>query len=172
MVIGSGLFFKLFETAAPVNVVFQRGGSTKSAMQVQSGYQYGPVPEDKRWDRVVITSATTQTVAALVGDEYEDYTRVVGTVQVQQTQNLFDYADANVTTTAAVVIAANGVRGRAVVKAKFDNTDDVRVGGSTVAAGRGIRLQPGQSYMTESQGDVWAIAISGTQVVELLEEAG
>lgn len=170
---GGGVFFKLIASAAPVDIVFHRQGSTKRATQVEAGYQYGPLPEDLRFHKVTLTSASTQTVALLVGEEYEDYERIVGVVQVQQATSLTTTSDKLVSTGAAqLILAANTSRQRAVIKSADANDDDIRIGDSSVSTSRGVRLSAGQVFTSNGTSAIYATAHGGNQIVELLEEMG
>lgn len=160
IVADGGQFFKLIESSSPVDVIFDEGGATKKASQVEAGYQRGPLPIERRFNRVKITGTPGQTIAALVGDDYEDYDRVIGLFQ-QQTSSATQAptADVNVGGSAvAVQLVAAGSRYKVTVGLLDTALTSVRVGpAGTIAANRGARLTPGQSYTYEGTGALHAI---------------
>lgn len=171
IVADGGQFFKLIETGSAVDVVFERGGATKQARGVEAGYQYGPLPADRRFDRVKIIARTGQTIAFLIGDDYEDYDRVLGVFELQLPSSLASVGDVSVGTTAAVVVGANSARHRVHVT-NMDSERVVRLGGADVAAGRGLPLQPGMTATLQCKGAVWGVTTSGTVALAVLEEVG
>jgi hypothetical protein len=72
--------------------------------------------------------------------------------------------------TATSIMALNANRRRAMVQ-NLGTVDTAWIGKSTVTAGNGIRLLPGQSMPVEWTGAVFGIAGSGTPSVAYWEES-
>lgn len=70
----------------------------------------------------------------------------------------------------AAAAASKARTGATIVLRNNDATNDVVLGGSTVAAGTGYRLKPGQSLTLPGsmRPDLYAIAGAGTPVLDIL----
>lgn len=160
IVLGGGLFFKLIETGAAVDIVIETGGATKRIRDIEAGYQYGPVPPEARFQRVRISSSVGQTIAAFVGEHVEDYDRIVGIFEEKQPQSVVDYPDVDVGGSAVPVevAPADPARHTVTIQNHPDSVARVRVGAqATVAANRGICLEPGQGQTFRTKGAVYAV---------------
>lgn len=168
--INGGLFFKLIQSGAPVDITFEHGGTTKKATQVEAGYQYGPLPELKRFDRVKISASTGQTIVALVGEEYEDYDRIIGLFSISKPAGLAELADVTIATASATLVRAANSSRRKIHITNLDQANFIRVGSATVAAGRGLVLAAGMTVTLETTAAVYAIADTSAVDVAVLEE--
>jgi hypothetical protein len=174
IVIGGGLYFKLIQTGAPVDITFETGGATHRVTGVEAGYQYGPLPEGERFRKVVIASSGAQTIAAFAGENFEDYERIIGVFQVAQPVSVADAPDVNVggSAVALQLVPANPSRRRVTLKLNAGADVNIRVGvQGSVAGNRGLQLEPGQSITLEPSGRIDAIReAAGTAVVSIIEE--
>ena len=96
---------------------------------------------------------------------------VVNTVKTVERGTTIDSGSASVTTSAAVVKAADATR-RSLVLTNL-GTDYVFIGDSAVAVNTGIRLAPGQTLTIDRAPTpaIYAVAASGTQTVAWFTEA-
>lgn len=146
-----GRFFKLIQAAADVTVEFftEAGEPLGEFVNVRAGLKFSIEPDDigKRsrligFSRVKITSATAQTVAAVISRQAIDYDSVAATVSVEKASTAADTADQAIANLATVTIAANASRRALVIYAHPNNTGNLRTGPAAAAA-RGRVLQPG-----------------------------
>lgn len=159
---GTNNFLMLIQTAASVTVRYWRDGTPQEASNIDAGYVKGLI---RPWDRAEVSGTPGGTVRVLIGyeeiaEDFTDYRRTVGIFQQQQAQTIVDAPDVDVGSSAVAVLVAPANATRRQIT--FTNLDasltNVRIGAqATVAANRGQRLQPGQSYTTEVQGALYAI---------------
>lgn len=79
-------------------------------------------------------------------------------------------AQASLSTTSGVVVAANATR-RSVTIQNMDATITIYVGAGTVSAANGFRLIPGQSVSIDTTAAVNGIAVSGTPTAGYIQTA-
>lgn len=170
-----GRFFILIETGAALDVTFEFRGSPigEIGTDVQAGYKRFPGdwadPEDGRFDTVVLTSATAQTVVIGISQSAADYTRTVSIVQTKQPASIIDIAQKSVTTLQTIA-SSNGNRARVIIQ-NVDTSGIVRVGGGGLSATEGVQLKIGMSWVTDGTYGVNCISEDGTAVlVSVIEE--
>lgn len=146
-----GRFFILIETGAQLDVTFEFRGSPVGEIgtDVQAGYKRFPGnwadPEDGRFDTIVMTSATAQTVVIGISQSAGDYTRVVSIVEQVKSTQLYVSADVTLTNAGTTTVFASlSTRFEAFVQ-NVSAVGYVRLGFQSFTGGNGIRLGPGQS---------------------------
>ena len=155
-------FIMIIQTASAVTFRYFRGGSSNEAANVEAGYVKGLVVP---WDKAEITGVAGSTVRFFIGmeevnEDFTDYRRTVGVFQSQAPATIADAADIDVGGVVGPVQVAPANSARASIT--FTNLDtsvaNVRIGAlATVAAGRGQRLNPGQSATMKVTGAIHAI---------------
>jgi hypothetical protein len=173
--VGVGNFFMLVSSGSAVNVTFIRGGSTFGAENVQGGYVKACVEE---WERCSISGTPGASVSFFIGfeniaEDSTDYRRTVGEFQQLQPATISDAADVDVGSSAVAVQVAPANAARASVT--FTNLEAsvayVRIGAAaTVAANRGQRLAPGQSFTSRVRGAIHAIRESAAAALVSVSE--
>lgn len=154
-----GRLFFIKTAANPVSITASgRPGAPIKFSNVTAGLKYGPVDESEHWEYLEITSATTQTVELIIGD---DDVEVAGTVSIAGTVTVSD-ANSTVSTLADVTLAATtlgqavaaGIRKSVTITALSTNAGSVRIGDTFASATRGLELQPGQSITTTANNQI------------------
>lgn len=150
LVLPGGVFFYVKSAAAALTI--RTRGSTTSPIEftnVGAGLRFGPVPADKRWTYLDVTSASVQSVEVVVSDDAEvDIASTVSVAGNVTTTELPASAVATpaanvIVTASALVIAANAARKRIKICSDPANTGNVYIQATGAGAGRGIPLQPG-----------------------------
>lgn len=145
-----GVFFYIKSASAALSITTR--GSTTAPIEftnVGAGLRFGPVPIDKRWTYLDVTSAGAQLVEAVVSDDAEvdiaSTVNVAGNVTVQElpATAFSTPAASNVATATALTVAANAARKRIKVCNDPANAGTVYVQTVGAGAGRGIPVQPG-----------------------------
>lgn len=160
-----GDFFRILESAAAL--IVETDGGIYAEMSKGQGMNL-----DSPFESVRITNPSAGVLSVLVaigtGEFIDD--RQVGSVvsEPKASAALTSFPDVAVTV-AAIVAAANAGRRAVLLAAAPGNTADVKIGDAAVAVARGITLQPGQSMILDTSAAVWAVAVSGTQTLEILE---
>lgn len=173
----AGVFFYIKSASAALSITTR--GSTTAPIEftnVGAGLRFGPVPGEKRWTYLDVTSATAQVVEAVVSDDAEvdiaSTVNVAGSVTVQElpATALATPAASNVLTATALSVAANPARKRIKVCNDPVNTGTVYLQAVGAGAGRGVPIQPG---MYEEVKGTYAFDVrndSGSTVVVTLAE--
>jgi len=147
------------------------GGTVYTEDDVSTGGEAGPLTMTVRSDTPSSTTSTDGDYQNLKSDStghlYVKHTDAVDTVNLGTT---IDSGSVSVTTSAAVVKAADATR-RSLVLTNL-GTDYVFIGDSAVALNTGIRLAPAQALTIDKSptAAVYAIATSGTQTVAWFTE--
>lgn len=158
-----GRYFKLIQSAAPVDIVFDFGGATKRIVGIDAGYAFGPLTEGESFVRARISSAAAQSVAAFVGEDLEDFDRVLGLVQVYKPQSIATISDVVVgAASLTTLVAANAAR-RAVHLVNI-GANPIRIGDANTSNTRGARLDVGQSFTIESVAQISGFSQLGTTI--------
>lgn len=108
--------------------------------------------------KVKVTSATNQTIKAIVARVRCEYDRLAGniTADVSVGATLDSLADDSIAaTTTEQVAAADADRRAIIITNLITNTAAVRVGDSGAGAANGIPLQPGESVTLETSAAVY-----------------
>lgn len=173
----AGVFFYIKSASAALSIVTR--GSTTAPIEftnVGAGLRFGPVPGEKRWTYLDVTSSVAQVVEAVVSDDAEvdiaSTVNVAGSVTVQElpATALSTPAASNILTATALSIPANPARKRIKVCNDPANTGNVYLQSVGAGAGRGVPIQPG---MYEEVAGVYAFDVrndSGSTVVVTLAE--
>jgi len=155
-----GRYFKLIQAAADVTVeVFTASGEPLAIFEnIRTGLSFDirDISTESQligFGRVKITSATAQTVAALVSRQPVDYDNVSATVTVDKATTASDTADQAIANNATVTIPANSSRRSLIIYAKATNTLNLRTG-PTAAAARGRELQPGMEHIWNTTAEI------------------
>jgi hypothetical protein len=166
-----GNFFRLVTADAAVDVEFfdETGQSLGGGTGVFGGFgtsqvsfssdTLDEVQKGKRaFSSVKITSATEQTVLAIVSNRPITYDRMSlsGNVDVSKADVLDSLADDSIAAvTTELVSAADTTRRKAVITNLITNTDEVRVGDVGCGAANGTPLQPGESITLETTAAIY-----------------
>lgn len=172
-----GVFFYI-KSASAALVITTRGSTTAPIAfeNVGAGLRFGPVPIDKRWTYLDVTSTVGQVVEAVVSDDAEvdiaSTVNVAGSVTIQElpATALSTPAASNVLTATALSVAANPARKRIKVCNDPANSGNVYLQAVGAGAGRGVPIQPG---MYEEVKGTYAFDVrndSGSTVVVTLAE--
>ena len=145
-------FFRVLTAQSTVDLTFYSNGArVASASSVGAGYAE---KFSQPFDKVVITSAVTQTIqlVARLGNEVR-YDNLTGNVAITNVNGAFTQSQKTVTNASAQLAASNAIR-RYMLIQNNDSAGDiyVRVDGATATATTGIKIRPGGSY--ELQGFV------------------
>jgi hypothetical protein len=144
------VFFYIKQAVAALTI--ETEGVPRSPVRfdnVGAGLKYGPVPNEKRWTYLAITSSVAQVVEVIVSDDAEvdiaSTVTVSGAVSVTEvpTTALSSPDDIAVAASASSDIAANGARRRITIGALSTNTDSLRVRTTAGTTNAGVELQPG-----------------------------
>lgn len=152
LVAPGGVFFYIKSATAALTL--RTRGSSSAPVEftnVGAGLRFGPVPIDKRWTYLDLTSAVAQTVELVVSDDAEvdiaSTVSVAGNVTVSDLPSTAIASPARVTraTGGASTIAANPARRRITIANPSDNATPglLYVQAVGAGAGRGIPLDPG-----------------------------
>lgn len=151
----------LLETAAPVDVEFyNQGARVAQAGQVEQGYYSD---NTAAFDRIVITTATPQTLKIAISDGRGGYNRLAGTVSATIVKALAvsELAPVSVGVAATLVAAANA--NRRGLRLYNGGTVTVLLGGSGVSLANGvIQVAPGQTWVEDDAPAAAWYGISGT----------
>lgn len=167
-----GRYFEILEAAAPLNVQFIRRGSLgEKADDVLNGYYATPVTP---FDAVHVSSASAQNIVIAISDGSGGYRRLSGNVTVTEPAGPTDKADVAVpAVSTALVSAASASKRETLITNLASNTAPIRVGGATVAAGRGTQVGPGQTATMRGTGAVYVYnEHSAAQSVGIVEITG
>lgn len=148
-----GDFFRLMNAAYDVDVFFYRQGAEIARAESVSGGYAEKFTE--QFDRVVLRSATTQSVQFVTraGNFVAYDTPPNGNVTITNTGGAFTQAAATVTNASAQLLAANAARRYLLIQNNDSGGDIfVRLDGATATAANGIKIAAGGSY--EGQGYV------------------
>lgn len=174
-----GRFFYLKAASAALTIT-ARGATTQPIVleDLAAGTKFGPVPLELRWTYLDVTSAVAQVVTIFVSDDAE--VDIASTVNVAGNVTTSEMPSTTIATPARVsvgsgaevlLIAQNLARKRLLVQAVDANTAIVTIGPTGgVSSTRGIELPAGASVPLPTLAAVYAIAVSGTQSVQVLEE--
>lgn len=143
-----GNFFRLLDTQAAVTVAFYNNGAQVALSEsVLEGY--AEKFNDGQFDRIRITSATTQTIQYVVrlGNEVHYDQPPNGQVTVTNTGGAFSQNQKTVTNTTGQLLAANTAR-RYLLIQNNDASGDVYVtlDGTAATTAKGIKIAAGGSY--------------------------
>lgn len=154
-----GDFFRLLACNDAVTVeFFLQGAEISEAVNVLAGYGE-QFKDGRKFDRVRITSATTQAVQFVTRDGAEvRYDRGAASVTIQNTAGAFAQAQRTVTNASAQMIAANAARRYLLIQNKDASGDIwVNLAGAAAASASGVLIPAGGSL--ELQGYVCTGAI-------------
>lgn len=162
-----GRFVRLLTCDAAVTVELRGsdGSPLGSFSGVKGGFQVGvdsfAVNKDSPllgFGKVVITSATNQTVEVVVSRVPVRYDRLTGSVvaEISVGETLDSLADDSIAATTAEMVAASDANRRALIITNLaTNVGEKRVGDSGVGAANGIPLPPGESVTLDTTAEVW-----------------
>lgn len=155
-----GRLFFIKTAASPVSITASgRPGAPIKFSNVTAGLKYGPVDESEHWEYLEITSATTQTVELIIGD---DDVEVAGTVSVAGTVTVQDGNTTVVTisdvscTAGATTQLLVGTRKSATFTLSPNAIGSIRFGNSLVTATSGLEIQPGQTWQSFASNGLYA----------------
>lgn len=151
IVLGEANFFFLLSSTLPVQVRFERNGTTFGGSGISGGYIKGNV---ETWRRATIIGTPGDVVSYFYGvedisEDFTDYRTQIATiagitlVTESPSTAVTSPAAANVLTGAAGTIAANAARKRVTIGSPSTNTGSMFVQSVGAGAGRGLELQPG-----------------------------
>mgnify|MGYP001567469905 CR=1 FL=1 len=153
-----GRFFKLIQAAADVTVEFftADGEPMGEFINVRSGLKFSIEPADigkgarlTGFGSVKITSATAQTVSAIISRQEIDYDSVAATVSFEKAATNADDADTVIAALGTLNIASNASN-RAVVISSDPANAGVALRVSKTGGARGSFLQAGMSVVVDS----------------------
>ena len=172
-----GRFFKLIQAAADVTVEFftADGEPLGEFVNVRAGLKFSLEPADigkvarlTGFGSVKITSATAQTVSAIISRQEIDYDSVAATVSFEKATTLTESVDLAVVDAAAAVVAlaANSSRRTAIIGNLATNTGPVRVGVAPDNT-HGLEVQPGMAVYLDTTAEikVFAPTAGGNQTI-------
>lgn len=156
---GQGDFFRLLESTGPVTIeFFEQGREIAEAINMMAGY--GEQFNNRKFDRLRITSPTAQSISYVVRDGAEvRYDRGAASVTVTNTAGAFTQAQHTVTNASAQMLAANANRRYLLIQNK-DPTADlwVNLAGVAATSANGLLITAGGSL--ELQGYVCTGAVT------------
>lgn len=168
-----GRFFLLVEAGAPLNVELRRNGSLlrERAENVVAGYKAFPGdwadPDDNTFDEFVLTSASAQTIQFGVSASAGDYSFLLALVQLRQPKTWDNGADTSLNTGTTVILPdANRLR---IHVQNVGASGVIRIG-NIVTAVAGLRLHPGDTFVSDTEGLVNMRMEVGTGSAAILEE--
>lgn len=142
---GSGKYFHLLVTTAPVSVELKRNGAVIATAD-NVGYGYKNKPKDG-FNGFTIYSATAQSIQIAVGDGDDEYNFITGSVQIIGQQGVFTETQSSVTNADNIIKAANAARKYLLVQNNSAaQTMRLTLDGAAATATRGIRIAPGGFY--------------------------
>lgn len=147
-----GVFFYVKSAAAALTI--RTRGSTTSPIEftnVGAGLRFGPVPADKRWTYLDVTSAVVQTVEVVVSDDAE--VDIASTVSVAGNVTVSDlpataatfFARTTLATATSADIAANAARRRITIYNWSAGGGSLTIRDTGATTDAGAELQPGTS---------------------------
>lgn len=178
--LGQGRILYVKSATAPLSIVLEQsqgyGRARRTFTNIPAGFKLRAAEADA-WTYTRITSATSQTVEIILGDDDVEF---ASAVSVTGTASVAEAPSSSVTATAADVsvanagnsaIAANTGRRRITIQALDTNTGNLRVGTSTTT-GQGIVLQPGQAWEFKTTAALYVTNNSGAaQSYTVFEES-
>jgi hypothetical protein len=147
---GQGRMFYIKSAASALSITCDikgTGATIRKFLNIGAGFKF-VAPEDRGWTYLRITSALSQNIEIIVGDddvEVANAVSVTGSVTTQESPSsaLATPAAAVRATGGADTIAANPARRRITVASLSTNTGSLFLQATGAGAGRGIELQPG-----------------------------
>ena len=158
----SGKYFRLITTSSAVNMTFY--GSSGEVLAVIENLQAGLAIDAADFGvvgfgSVDITSASAQTVVAVISNMPVQYDRLTGSIAVTTTPpaTLDSLADDSVATVATELIAAADTdRHELIISNLAANTATFRIGDSGAGAANGVPLAPGETLILGTSAAVYA----------------
>lgn len=155
-------FFRLMAASSAVDVFFyERGAEVSRAEGVSGGYAE---TFDRRYDRVTIKSAVTQTIqyVSRLGNRVQYDTPPNGNVTVTNVNGAFANSAKTITNADGLLLAANAARRYLLIQ----NNDlagviYIRLDGGTATAATGARIGPGGSLEIQGYAPSGAIRAIG-----------
>ena len=176
---GQGRIWYLKTATSPLNVTAEQSGSSakiRKFINVGAGFKF-VAPEGDGWTFLRVTSALSQNIEMILGDDDVSVANAVSvtgsvtTLMLPSTALTVSAADSVIVTAAALAIAANLSRRRITVGSLSTNTGSVRVQSTGAGANKGLELQPGTFMELDTTAAFDVRNDSGaSQTVQVLEE--
>lgn len=175
-----GRFFYI-KTATSAVRVEAIGASSQPIVfeDVGAGLKFGPVPLELRWTYLQLSSVLAQVVVIIISDDAEvdiaSTVNVAGNVTTTETPATVITTPARVAVggTPTLVVAQNVARRMLTVQVPLAATAPVLFGPSTglgLSPAQGIEVPPGGSWPFAGTYELYGLATSGTQSVQVVEE--
>ncbi len=119
----------------------------------------GEFPET--YNRVTLLSTTSQNVTIILGfGKYHDARATVNATvntTISPSNTLANPADVTVGVAATVIAAADANRKEIMIHVPSDAANSIRIGSASVAAGAGIEVEPGTTFVLATESAVYGI---------------
>jgi hypothetical protein len=167
---GQGRIWYLKSATAPLTMVAQKlgtGAIVRRFVNVPAGFKFKAEPGSPGWDYLRITSASSQTIELIVGDDDVDVANAVsvtGSVTVQESPSdaITDIVPvAMATATVTQLIAANTSRRRVTITNPSTNAASIFIRRALAASNDLLELQPGTFAEFKTKAGLWGIQSSG-----------
>jgi hypothetical protein len=160
---GQGRIFYVKTATAPLSIIAEsnsKSGKVRKFTNIFAGFKFKADAGDG-WDRLRVTSATSQNIELIIGDDDVEVSNAVSvtgavTTVASPSSSIASAADIAVATATATTIAANLARRAIIVGSLSTNTGSVRVQLVAAGASHGLELQPGtwETFPTTAALDV------------------